>query len=44
VTFAGSSISDDDTFTPKITEHYSVNKKTFSVNVPAGSAAVIILQ
>lgn len=44
VTFAGSSVSDDGTFTPNITEHYSVNNKSFPVNIPVGSAAIIIMQ
>ncbi|HEY2583268.1 MAG TPA: glycosyl hydrolase family 79 C-terminal domain-containing protein [Mucilaginibacter sp.] len=44
VTFAGSSVTDDGIFTPNITERYSVNGKSYSVNVPAGSAAIITMQ
>lgn len=44
VTFGGSSVKDDGTFETAAQEHYTINKKSFSVNVPAASAAVVILQ
>lgn len=44
VTFGGNSINDDGTFVPTNLERYTVNKKSFSINVPAASAAVVILQ
>ncbi|MGZ3751569.1 MAG: glycosyl hydrolase family 79 C-terminal domain-containing protein [Mucilaginibacter sp.] len=44
VTFSGSSVQTDGTFTPGAVEQYTVNQKNFNVNVPAGSAAIITLQ
>jgi len=44
ITFGGSGIKSDGTFIPGAPEHYIVNKKNFSVNIPAASAAVITLQ
>jgi hypothetical protein len=43
-TFAGAMVNADGTFETKTTEQYSVNGKNFVVNVPAGSAAVVIVQ
>lgn len=44
VTFAGSSPNDDGTFTPAITEQYRTDQKNIVVNVPAGSAAVVVIR
>lgn len=43
VTFAGSAVSTDGTFTPSSEEH-TVNNKNFVVYVPAGSAAVVTIK
>jgi hypothetical protein len=42
--FAGSAVNSDGTFNPAITERYSINKDSFTVTVPAGSAAVVTVQ
>jgi hypothetical protein len=42
--FAGSSVNSDGTFNPTVTERYSINKNSFTVMVPAGSAAVVTVQ
>jgi hypothetical protein len=44
ITFSGSKVNDDGTFKPAAPASYIVSKNTFSVNVPATSAAVITLQ
>ncbi len=44
VTFDGTSVNTDGTFTPETTEQRVINGKIFTVNVPAGSAAVITVQ
>jgi len=44
IMFGGSAIKSDGTFAPSSLERYMVNKKSFSVNIPAASAAVITLQ
>lgn len=44
VTFAGSSVNTDGTFTPQTIEQYAINGKSFVINVPAGSAAVVTVQ
>jgi hypothetical protein len=45
VTFAGSTVSTTDgTFKATTTEQQTVNQKSFVVNVPAGSAAIITIQ
>jgi hypothetical protein len=44
VKFAGSTVNTDGTFSPSATESYTVNDKRFTVNVPAGSAAVVTIQ
>lgn len=41
ITFAGNAVNSDGTFTPVTSQSYSVGGKSFVVNVPAGSAAVI---
>ena len=43
VTFAGSAVNADGTFTPGKPEQYTINQKKFTVNMAAGSAAVITL-
>ncbi len=43
-TFAGAIVNADGTFETKTTEQYSVNGKSFVVNMPAGSAAVVTVQ
>jgi hypothetical protein len=42
-TFSKSIVNADGTFVPGSPERYSVNNKSFSINIPAGSAAVITL-
>ncbi len=42
--FAGSTVNADGTFEPNITEQYNINQKSFIVNVPAGSAAVVTVR
>lgn len=44
ITFAGNAVNSDGTFTPSASPSYSVSGKTFAINVPAGSAAVISVQ
>jgi len=44
VTFAGAGVAADGTFKTSATEQYSVSQKSFVVNVPAGSAAVVTVQ
>ena len=44
VTFAGSSVNTDGTFTPGTITLQPVNKKSFTVAVPAFSAAVITIR
>lgn len=44
VTFAGSGVSADGTYKQGVTEKYAISGKTFAINVPAGSAAVLTLQ
>jgi hypothetical protein len=39
--FAGCVVNAEGVFKPAITEKYTVNQKSFVVNIPAGSAAVI---
>lgn len=41
VTFAGSTVNDDGSFSPDISERYNITQNTFTVTVPAGSAAVV---
>jgi hypothetical protein len=43
-TFAGSLVNADGSFYPNITEQYSITQKSFVVNVPAGSAAVVTIR
>jgi hypothetical protein len=43
ITFAGSTVDADGNFKPGTGEQYIVNKDTFDVKVPAGSAAVVII-
>ncbi len=43
-TFAGSLVNTDGSFYPNITEQYSISGKSFVVNVPAGSAAVVTIR
>ena len=43
-TFAGAMVNADGTFETKTTEQYFVSGKSFIVNVPAGSAAVVTVQ
>jgi hypothetical protein len=43
VTFAGSAVNADGTFTPS-SEEYTINSKNFVVYVPAGSAAVVTIK
>jgi hypothetical protein len=43
-TFAGAMVNTDGSFETKTTEQYSINGKSFAVNVPAGSAAVVTVQ
>jgi hypothetical protein len=42
--FAGSTVNSDGTFTPSTIEEKTINSKTFTVTVPAGSAAVVIVK
>jgi len=44
VTFGGSKVNADGTFNPSVTENYTINKTSFIVNVPAGSAAIVSVQ
>jgi hypothetical protein len=44
ITFAGRAVDADGAFKTKTTEQYSVNEKSFVINVPAGSAAVVTVQ
>jgi len=44
VTFAGSTVNADGSFVPNITEHYIVSHKRLTVTVPAGSAAIVMVQ
>jgi len=44
VTFAGGAVNTDGTFKTNAIEQYSVSQKSFVVNVPAGSAAVVTVQ
>jgi len=44
VTFAGSTVNADGTFKPAAGTQYEVNAKSFVINVPAGSAAVVTVQ
>ncbi|HWZ16838.1 MAG TPA: glycosyl hydrolase family 79 C-terminal domain-containing protein [Mucilaginibacter sp.] len=43
-TFAGSMVNAGGTFKPAAGDQYAVNKKSFVINVPAGSAAVVTVQ
>jgi hypothetical protein len=43
VEFAGSTVSSDGSFKPSNTEHLAANKDNCAVNVPAGSAAVVVV-
>ena len=43
-TFAGTAISADGTFNPVAAKKYAVNKKSFVINVPAASAAVVTVR
>jgi len=42
--FAGSAVNSDGTFAPSTIEEKTINSKTFTVTVPAGSAAVVIVK
>lgn len=44
VRFANSQVNTDGTFKPNISEQFSINKDTFTINIPASSAAVIKVQ
>lgn len=44
VTFAGSTVNPDGTFTPADNEQSTINGKSFVVNVPAGSAAIVTVK
>ncbi|NHA04776.1 hypothetical protein G7092_13255 [Mucilaginibacter sp. HC2] len=44
VRFANSQVNTDGTFKPNITEQFVINKDTFTINIPASSAAVIKVQ
>jgi hypothetical protein len=44
ITFVGSSVSADGTFKTGTPEQYAITGKSFVINVPAGSAAVITVQ
>jgi hypothetical protein len=44
VTFAGNAVNNDGSFETGTIEKYSVNGKSFVVNVPAGSAAVVTMK
>jgi hypothetical protein len=41
ITFAGSTVNEDGTFAPATTEEYPISQRTFTITVPAGSAAVV---
>lgn len=41
ITFAGSTVNEDGTFTPATTEEFRINQRTFTITIPAGSAAVV---
>ncbi len=41
ITFAGNAVNADGTFTPAPAQAYTVGAKSFNINLPAGSAAVI---
>lgn len=42
--FGGNRVSADGTFKPAGGSHYAINGKSFVVNVPAGSAAIVTIQ
>ncbi|MDP9076083.1 MAG: glycosyl hydrolase family 79 C-terminal domain-containing protein [Bacteroidota bacterium] len=44
ITFAGSKVNADGTFNPSASENVTITKRNFIVNVPAGSAAVVVAQ
>jgi hypothetical protein len=44
ITFAGSTVNSDGTFIPANPEEYRTNQKSFTVTVPAGSAAVVTVR
>ena len=44
VTFAGSSVGADGTFQTTATEQYVISGNYFNINIPAGSAAVVIVR
>jgi len=44
VTFGGSSVQADGTFSVAAQDTFTVNNKTLVVNVPAGSAAIVVIQ
>ncbi|MGZ3776312.1 MAG: glycosyl hydrolase family 79 C-terminal domain-containing protein, partial [Mucilaginibacter sp.] len=43
ISLAGRAVGADGTFTPMQPEVYNVNKSSFIVKVPAGSAAIVTL-
>ena len=44
ITFAGSAVNSDGSFEPASPEEYRTNQKSFTVTVPAGSAAVVTVR
>jgi hypothetical protein len=44
ITFANSAVNTDGGFKPAITEQYPINQNSFIVNVPAGSAAIVMVR
>lgn len=44
ITFAGSAVNGDGSFNPANPEEYRTNQKSFTVTVPAGSAAVVTVR
>jgi len=41
ITFAGSTVNQDGTFAPATNEEYPIHQRTFTITIPAGSAAVV---
>lgn len=44
ISFAGSTVNSDGTFEPASPEEYRTNQKSFTITVPAGSAAVVTVR
>lgn len=44
ITFAGSAVNADGSYQINVTEQYTVSQNSFTINVPAGSAAIVTVQ